>query len=220
MNRSEWSRAAVVAILSAGVLPFVHATAQAADDPVTGEGGTVHSETKFKVSCGAFANGGTATTGFNGPVDDLFTNTATGVTNEMGIRAIFPKSAPAGQTFTYALDFDPIKITTDNFESGSGAKNNAISRATRMKLDVDIPKGTDFVSAELENVPDAISGSSSKFPNEIIRVNDKGVESQTGNHLRVALNNATEQRTTNGTVTNNGPKASGQDVGGMDRRQV
>ncbi|WP_218017245.1 hypothetical protein, partial [Rhodococcus marinonascens] len=59
--------------MSAGVLPFTHVAASASADSAIGV--IAQSETKFKVSCGAFSNGGGGFGSFHDVVDDLFTNT-------------------------------------------------------------------------------------------------------------------------------------------------
>ncbi|WP_084721965.1 RICIN domain-containing protein [Rhodococcus marinonascens] len=196
MNQLRWSRIAAVAILSAGVLPFTHAAASADDDPVAGQDGTAQSTTTFKVSCGAYSNGGTAGQAFHDEPVDIFGKDA-----EMGVHTTYPRVVTVGETFTYSLQFDSLKLK-NVFEDGATA--NGVKGSERMKVDIDIPEGVDFVSAEAGDEWD------------IIRIDDDGRESDTGKHLRLTFNNATEQRTKNGVVTNNGPNASAHDDGGFN----
>ncbi|WP_157109627.1 hypothetical protein [Rhodococcus sp. WMMA185] len=197
--------------MSAGVIPFTHTAASAADDLVVGKNGIAEADTNFKVSCGAFSIEGSGPfVSFNSPVDTLFTDSTTGNPNEIGVRVKYPQFVSPGEEFTYDLDFDSIELNPKTFDDPENAVvAGELGYATRTKLDVDIPKGTDFVSASVND-----PSSSGKFPTDIIRIKDDGNESATGTHLRMALNNATEQRTENGGVTKDGPNTSAHNDGG------
>ncbi|WP_169846821.1 RICIN domain-containing protein [Rhodococcus marinonascens] len=213
MNHTLWSRISAIAIIAAGILPINNVSASAENNDVSAETGTTY--TTFPVSCGAFSNGNSLFVPFDDPVDKLFTNTSTEVSNQMGIRVIFPPAVRPGVVFTYTIDFDDIIFNRKVFSDGGNALVGAgdTEGATRIKLDIDIPIGTNFVSAAV--VPPT-EESSQHLPEDIVRIDDNGNESATGNHLRMTLNNATEQRTTDGVVTNDGPNASGDSGGGWN----
>ncbi len=219
MNRIRWSRIAVVAIMSAGALPFTQGAASADDGPVAGQDGTAESVQQFDLSCGAFGNASASpsTVGWDGPIDFFG--------NPMTIRTTYPEVVRSGEEFSYSLNFDPLQ-----YDRGAFGAKSKIASLERVKLDINIPKGTEFVSAEVENVPDdsvpddssgiiggiigAVRSRILGYPTDIIRIRDDGNESSTGTHLRMALNNATERRTKDGVVTKDGPNAAGDKMGG------
>ncbi len=201
-----------------GVLPFTHVVASADDDILTGEFEPSQTVTNFKVSCGGYANGGGGFVQFHEPVD-VFTNNRTGKTSEMGVHATYPKIVHAGEEFTYSLQFDSIDLVKELFSNDTDAAGDLLE-AERIKIDLDIPRGAELISAGVrENTLGDTPSSDAVQPEEIIGITGRGFEPEpTGpqaQYLRIAVNNATEQRNIDGVISDNGTNASGHDDGGF-----
>ncbi|WP_139277735.1 hypothetical protein [Rhodococcus marinonascens] len=169
----------------------------------------------FDTSCHAFANGhGKLGANLfipdpvNRQVDDIF-----GANNKVSVDVRYPKTVLPGDTFTYSIGLRTLDIHTE-FDPHSD--EHPITNAQRIKVDIAIPEGTEFVSAAVgKNLQGDTTPTGSSQPTSIIRIDDQGNEDPEGKFLRMAVDNKTERRTVNGVQSFNGPNANGNAAGGF-----
>ncbi|AOW93985.1 hypothetical protein BFN03_18525 [Rhodococcus sp. WMMA185] len=107
-----------------------------------------------------------------------FTGGASGTgANEWGVQITAPESVERGQEFTYRIQPDPI--TTHKI-----LDNGSLVLWRDIRYDVDIPPGTEFVSAKVASDP------TTPFENtpKITRIDPNGKQNDNGSILRMDIN--------------------------------
>lgn len=117
------------------------------------------------------------------------------VTTEAAIQVTAPEEVEAGEIFTVDLQVDGVTVPT-SFEGISATD------VSRIKLDLDVPDNAEFINAQVIDPGSFTAGATPS----IIRIDQNGNPSPTGDYLRLSGNNQT---------IGNGPSVSRTSPGGM-----
>lgn len=117
------------------------------------------------------------------------------VTTEAAIQVTAPESVETGEVFTVDLQVDGVTVPT-SFEGISATD------VSRIKLDLDVPDNAEFISAQILDPGSFTAG----VAPSIIRIDENGVPSTTGDYLRLSGANQT---------IGNGPNVSRTSPAGM-----
>lgn len=117
------------------------------------------------------------------------------VTTEAAIQITAPEQVDAGEVFTIDLQVDGVTVPT-SFEGISATD------VSRIKLDLDVPGNAQFINAQVLDPGSFTAGATPS----VIRIDENGVPSATGDYLRLSGNNQT---------IGNGPSVSRSAPGGM-----
>lgn len=120
------------------------------------------------------------------------------VTTEAAIQVTAPDEVEAGEVFTVDLRVDGVTVPT-SFEGISATD------ISRIKLDLDVPDNAEFIDAQVLDPGSFTDG----VPPSVVRINEDGTPSASGDYLRLSGGNQT---------IGNGPNTSRRTAGGMAAR--